>query len=208
MGKISKKSVDKLKEIYKKDYNTDLTDDAAEEAAESLARLFYLLWQMDIKDRERHARLKQFPDGFPAEGHRNCIVCHTTIDETNGWYDAHGFKCFPCRDAVRSGIIPSFVCHYHDSYYRTWQLTSYFGWKAPTVRKMIREGKLVARTVPETHEHVFLKKENPNLIDPKRRTQARKSYDRHQKKLTDARIREARVKERKEHEQRLKKLRA
>lgn len=201
-----------IKRIFKEEHNTEFTDEEANEALNSLAGLYGLFYEIAVKDQRRKNRLKKESDGFPVESAHTCIVCHTHIDSTNGWYDQYLQKCFPCRDAVRAGIIPPFVTYDHDSYFLTWQINRMRNIKTPTTRKMTREGKFVARIIPnkdgKPYDYVYLKKENPELarLDPHRRSSARKSYDRHQKKLSDAHIRGVRTKSRKEHEKSLKKL--
>lgn len=119
-----------------------------------------------------------------------------TGDES--WYDKWGCKCLLCQKAVKEGLVPGFVCRDRDGWYAMWQLESKFGIKHQTARKLVREGKLKARIVPcedgKPYEYVFLKKENPDLVDPERKSPARKSYDRNYNKVMDARIREEKKK--------------
>jgi hypothetical protein len=67
-----------------------------------------------------------------------------------------------------------------------------FKLKHPTVKKLIKEEKLKPRIIltedGKPHEYIFLKKENPGLIE--RYSPERKSYDRKQKKLSKVRARE------------------
>ena len=66
-----------------------------------------------------------------------------------------------------------------------WHLKDKFGISTATAKKHIKEGKLKAREVLNdngtVHEYVFLKKENPELIE--RYSPERKSYDRHRRKI-------------------------
>ena len=57
------------------------------------------------------------------------------------------------------------------------------------MKKLVRENKLKARIVlneeGKPYSYIFLKKENPELIDPDRYTPARKSYDKNYHKKID-----------------------
>jgi hypothetical protein len=92
-----------------------------------------------------------------------------------------------CQRAVDDGTLPSFVCHYRDSFFLGWELKSKFNIHPATARKLVRQGKLFARIVHideyNTNEYVYLKKENPALIE--RHNPIRKSYDRHRAKLAE-----------------------
>jgi hypothetical protein len=107
------------------------------------------------------------------------------MNESNGWYDKYGMKCLLCQKALDAATIPSFVFLNDDSYFKMWQMNSYFELKYQTVKKMIREGKLVAREImnneDKVHEYVFLKKENPHFI--RKYNAVRKSYDRNREKV-------------------------
>lgn len=179
-----------------------MTDDEAREAGESLVGLFELLWELSKKDTERKRRLKKEPKGFPVDGQYSCIVCYRSINPETGWYDHNNQKCLSCQKAVDNGILPSFVCHHRESFFLTWELKSKFNIHPATARKFVRQGKLIARTFKNeeynSEEYVFLKKENPSLIE--RYNPIRKSYDRNRTKVSNIRIREERKKLRMEWE--------
>lgn len=181
---LSQKAIDEFKAIYKEKYDKDLSDYEASESANNLMNFFRVLYDCAIEDAKRKRRLKKEPGGFPVDGNYNCLICGCSINASNGWYDWYGQTCLFCRDAIRNGIIPAFVCREHDSYYSTWQLKDKFKIHSATARKMIREGKLKARIVPgvdgKPYEYIFLKKENPRFIS--RHSPERKSYDRHREK--------------------------
>jgi hypothetical protein len=161
---VSKKYVDELKDIFKKEHDKDLSDDEAQEAADNLVGLVDILWKASMEDSKKKARLKKEPDGFPVEGHYSCLVCGNSINETNGWYDWYGQTCLLCRKAIKDGIVPTFVCTERDSYFKIWQFEK-FELKSPTIRKMVKNGELKARIIlsesGRPHEYIFLKKENP-----------------------------------------------
>jgi hypothetical protein len=176
---ISKDAADEFKRIHKEKHGVELTDQEAQEAGDNLVGLVELLWEMSLEDQKRKNRLKDEPGGFPVDGHYTCIVCYRSIDETSGWYDENNQKCLSCQMAIEEGVLPPFVCHNRSSFFLTWELNSKFKIKAPTVRKYVRQGVLKARITPDK-EYIFLKKENPGLIE--RYNAVRKSYDRHREK--------------------------
>jgi hypothetical protein len=206
---LSEKAIDEFQAIHKKKFGTELSRQDAYESAQNLINLFKILWECDRKEKRRKYRLRTEPDGFPVDGTYSCIVCGTQINETTGWYDQYGQKCFPCRRAIKEKVIPSFVCKNRDSYYITWQLKSDFNIHPQTARKLIRQGVLKARIITydsgQPYEYLLLKKENPQLIDPDRKSPAMKSYHRNRDKVFDQRIREEKQKFRAEQEKLLKK---
>lgn len=194
---LSKKAIDEFKEIYKKQYKKELNDAEASEAANNLVGLFKLLYDCEVKELQRKHRLKKEPEGFHLTGGTySCSICHRQVTGDESWYDKWGIKCLRCQKAVKEGSVPPFVCQDRDSWYAMWELGSKFGIKHPTARKLVRQGGLKARIVAyedgNPYEYVFLKKENPDLIDPEKKSPARKSYDRNSNKVMDVRIREER----------------
>ncbi|KKU11478.1 MAG: hypothetical protein UX15_C0004G0001 [Parcubacteria group bacterium GW2011_GWA1_45_7] len=183
---LSQEAIDEFKVIYKDQNGKELTDAEASEAANNLVNFYKLLWDISQKEVQLKRRLKKEPDGFPVDNHYSCRACGISINPETGWYDRWGQKCKPCTKAVRDGTIPTFVCEHRDSYYSMWHLKDKFGIKTPTAKKLIKEGKLKARVIltesGNVHDYIFLKKENPELIDLDRHSPTRKSYDRHRDK--------------------------
>jgi len=201
---LPKKAIDEFKVIYKSKYKKELSDAEASEAANNLVGLFDILYKCAVKENQRKQQLRKEPEGFHlTDGIYNCFICHKQIQGEETWYDKWGIKCPLCQKAVKEGIIPTFACKDSDSWYGMWQLESKFGIKHQTAKKMVRLGELKARIVPyengDPYEYIFLKKENPNLIDPDRKSPSRKSYDRNYNKVMDARIRKEKEKSRKPH---------
>jgi len=170
--------------IYERQTGRKMGESEAREAAERLVGLFDILFQCAKKEAQRKARLRDEPGGFAVDGHYSCALCGAGITPETGWYDRWGAKCPPCRRAVDSGAVPGYACRDHESRYTAWQLQDRFGLKAPTVRKLVREGKLAARfTTGEGGRPltmIFLKCENRALadLDPQRPTAWRKSLRR------------------------------
>lgn len=205
---IKQKYVDEFKEIYRKENGKELSDSEAHEAAYNLLNFADLIWDISKKEAQRKHRLKKEPEGFPVDGHYNCRICYTTINPETGWYDRWGQKCKPCTQAVTDGIVPTFACEHRESFYSMWQLKDKFGIKSTaTAKKLTQQGKLKARIIltedGKPYDYIFLKKENPELIDPDRHSPARKSYDRHRDKESKAWAREETKKMKAEFRKRL-----
>jgi hypothetical protein len=201
---ISDDALNEYKEIYKKEYGKDLSDAEARDQADRLLQVYKILWDGYVTDLKRQQRLKKEPDGFTLDGTYTCNICHCNVGAGENWYSRWGITCLTCLRALKDGVVPGFVCKHRKSWYAMWELKSDFGIHPQTARKMIRIGELKARIIltvsGQPHEYVLLKKENPHLIDPDPYSPARKSYDRNRKKLSDARIREAKRKDREERE--------
>jgi hypothetical protein len=204
---LSKKAIDEFKEIYKKEYGKELNDEEAFDSATNLLNFFEALYKSAEAEYFRKCRLKEEPEGFHlTDDVYDCSICGTQISGETSWYDKWGMKCLLCQKAVKEGIVPSFVCKDSDSWYAIWQLEDKFGIKHQTAKKMVRLGKLKARIVPyedgSPYKYVFLKKENPHLIDPGRKSPAEKSYFRNQEKKNTAWVRREKEKFKKELKQR------
>lgn len=200
--KYSDDLVERTKKVFKEEHGKEMDNDEAEEALSNLAGLFDIFWKWEIEDQKKKNRLKKEPGGFPVDGHYSCLVCGCVIDEKNGWYDWYGQTCLLCRKAITDGAIPAFVCTDRDSYFPMWKLSSSFDIKHQTARKLIREGKLKARIVPDEngkpHAYIFLKKENPGFREY--HTPEWKSHQRYRQKLSEKSAREFKEKIRAEKE--------
>ena len=204
---ISDENVQEFKEIYKEKNGKEISDAEAREAAENLAGFFNILWECSQREARLERRLKTDPDGFPVEGCFSCLVCGNGINEVTGWYHWGGPRCLICHKAIKDGVVPSFILKHRDSYYSMWKLKYSFDIKSQTAKKYIKEGKLHPRLILNengtVHEYIFLKKENPALVE--RFNPARKSYDRNRAKVAAKWSREAREKFRAEREKTLRK---
>lgn len=166
---LSDERIQEFKDIHKKKYGEEISDSEARESGENLVRLFDLLWKFSQEESRREQRLKKEPDGFPLEGEYTCLICKNRTNGSNGIYNWGGPRCLICHKAIMESVIPFFVLKNYDSFYTVWQIKDKFGVKSTqTVRKLIREGKLIPRTImngDRPYEYIFLKKENPNLIE-------------------------------------------
>lgn len=179
--------VQEFKEIYKKKEGKELGDQEAYEAAQNLINYVELCMKVAQRVVKLERRLRKEPDGFPVEGTYSCLICHQSITSLNGWYHWGGQRCLTCHKAIKDGIVPSYIVKGRDSYYSMWQMKDKFDLHPQTARKLVRTGQLKARIILDEngkpHEYIFLKKENPELIDPDRHSPARKSYDRNREKV-------------------------
>jgi hypothetical protein len=165
--------VERYQEFHKKKSGEDVSREAANENLSSLVGFFDILWQMDIKDKKREEKLKEFPKGYAfMDGQRySCSLCGMSVQDEGLWYDKWGIKCLLCQKAVDRKIIPGSLCKNHDSRYSVWEFEHYFKLSAPNVRKLVKEGLLTARIVPtekgRPHVRVFLMKDNKGVLPPK-----------------------------------------
>lgn len=202
----SKELMDDFKKLYKERGGEDVSDSEAELMLNNLTGYFSLLWDISKREARLEKRLKTEPDGFPVEGEFTCRICGTRINEVNGWYDKCGKKCLICQRALNDGVIPSFIFINDDSYFKMWQMDSYFKLKYQTVKKMIRLGEVVPRIILDdagkAHEYIFLKKENPRFT--RRYNSVRKSWDRNREKVHRAWAKKKKLELIEEYEKKLK----
>ena len=196
---LSKESIEEFKEIFKKEYGKELSDQEAYESATNLIGFVEVLQKSAEKEHQRKLQLKKEPKGFYlTDEPYSCCICGQQVNGDQSWYDKNGIKCLLCQKAVKEGLVPPFVCKDRDSWYSVWELESKFGIKHQTAKKMVRLDELKAKIVPydngNPYEYIFLKKENPDLTDPDRKSPARKSYDRNYNKVINARIRKEKEK--------------
>lgn len=172
---LSEKSIKEFQEIFKNKYGKELSYNEAAEAGEQLVSYFKLLQDCVIRDLQRKKKLAEFPNGysFTDGGIYNCGICYTQVKDDQLWYDKWGVKCLACQDAVNKKIVPGKICHNSELWYATWEFDSCFKLKAPTVRKLTRQGVLKARTIPGNGFKVFIVKENADTLPPKNLVESR-----------------------------------
>lgn len=186
--------INEIKKIYKRKTGETLSEEEALEGAHDLINFIRLICELEAKERLKKRWLKKEPEGFHlTDGTYNCRVCYRSVTGEESWYDDLGPKCLICQKAIKEGVIPSFVCKNHDSWYDTGQLKNKFGisthWAKRLMRKGILKARIITRKKGVPYKYVFLKKENPDLIDPNRESPAEKSYRRHEENRAHKMIR-------------------
>lgn len=166
---LSKERLDELRKLMEEKSGETYTDEEVADAGRRLVGLAEICYDIAKRDWLRKRKLSEHPKGFHLDdGRFSCLLCGDGIEGENSWWDLLGQKCMKCQQAYWDGLVPSFVFQNHDSYYKMWELKKTFGINPQTARKMIREGKIKARIIltqdGKPHEHIFLKKENENLV--------------------------------------------
>lgn len=136
-----------------------------EEELRRLVGFFDVLIEIDQKQKKLYKRLDTEPKGFAMLGDgRDCSLCERSVYESDGWFDKRGFKCSNCQDAINKRKMPGSICcdYKHEKAIPDTTLAMKLDIKVNTLRKYIREGKIVGRRIPNG-PHMILKKDNPNL---------------------------------------------
>jgi len=162
---ISDKSVDEFIKISEKEGHKYKTREEARKSAQHLVGYVDILVKMDTETRRKNDLLKNKPDGFsfPGEG-RGCSLCSRHISG-DMWWDKWGQKCMDCHEAFKKKIIPGYC--FKDDKNEKHITIDRISWKFdipnPTLRKLVREGKIKVRTVKGNSTQVVLRRENLNL---------------------------------------------
>lgn len=167
---LSEKAIKEFQEIFKKEYGKEISFEEARESGERLVGLYKILFDSHVRELKLKEKLKDHPKGYCLmDGQTyNCGICHASIKDEQLWYDKWGKKCLACQDAVNKKIISGKICYNDKDWYATWEFDTYFKMKSPTVRKLIRQGILKARIIPQSGFEVFLIKENEGVLPPKK----------------------------------------
>lgn len=165
---VSDKYLAEFKELCDKKGIKYETEAEYEQSARNLVGFMDVLVQIDMEERRRKTRLEKEPNGFAMIGEgRNCSLCKRMVyDKEEGWYDKWGFKCPTCQNAVEKHIIPGSLCHDHNNEKCITDsgLAGKTNLYAQTIKKLVRQGKIKARQIPNG-PYLILRKENPNIAD-------------------------------------------
>ncbi len=164
---ITDKDIAEFKAICEKEGITYRSDDEYREAAYNLFNFVDLALDMSREQLGWQKRLENEPKGFSMAGEgRNCSLCGSGVNETDGWYDKWGFKCMNCQDAINKKKIPGSLCgdYKHEKCITDSTLAWKSGLHPQTIRKLIRHGKIKARKIPNG-PYMILKKDNPNILN-------------------------------------------
>lgn len=169
----SDKTIEDFQKLHKERAGKEVSKDHAIDDLDNLVGFFDLLWKMDIEDKHKEAKLKDFPKGYSFMDGKtySCCLCGRNITDAELWYDKWGIKCLLCQKAVDTKIVPGSACKNRESRYSMWELESGLLLKSPNIRKLVRDGVLKARIVlsktGRPHEYVFLLKDNRETLPPK-----------------------------------------
>jgi hypothetical protein len=171
-------TIEKFQKIIKEEHDKELSKEEASEGLNNLVGLFELLLKFDGEDKQRKERLKENPKGFHLEGTGyTCPICGNSASNEETWYDKWGMKCLVCQKAIDQKIIPGSVVEDKESWYSKYDLESDFGLDRPTITRLIKQGVLKARVVPNLNgrprTHLFLIKDNKDVLPPKKLVDSR-----------------------------------
>ena len=145
--------------------NEQLKREFTDNERRRLVDYFSLLIEIDQQEKARYAKLKDSPKGFAIDGEgRQRGLCFKSVFDTPGWFDKWGFKCSNCQDAVNKRKIPGSLCgdYRHEKSIPDTMLASKLNVSVRTIRKQIREGKIIGRRIPGG-PYMILRKDNPRL---------------------------------------------
>ena len=142
----------------------ELTRRLTDEEIKRLAQYMDVLIQIDQREKALKYQLNDKPKGFALKGDgRKCSLCSNHVHD-DGWFDKWGFKCLNCQDAVDKRKIPGSLCrdYNHEKSILDTTLAIKLGVKVQIIRKLIREGKIIGRKIPNG-PYMVLRKDNSTL---------------------------------------------
>jgi hypothetical protein len=148
--------------------NEQLKQEFTDYERRRLIDYFSLLIEIDQQEKERYAKLNDSHKGYVMDGEgRQCGLCFKSIyGDISGWFDKWGFKCSNCQDAVNKKKIPGSLCgdYRHEKSIPDTVLASKLNINVRTIRKQIRDGKIIGRMIPNG-PYMILRKDNPNIVE-------------------------------------------
>ena len=147
--------------------NKQLKHEFTDEERRRLVDYFSLLVEIDQQEKACYAKLKDSSKGFAMNGEgRQCGQCFKSVYDTPGWFDKWGFKCSNCQDVVNKRKIPGSLCgdYRHERSIPDTILTSKLNISVRTIRKQIRDGKIIGRMIPNG-PYMILRRDNPNICE-------------------------------------------
>ncbi len=161
---MTEKEYAEFKALCKEKGITYETEAEYKEAARNLLQYVKLTYDLAREHYGWEQRLKKEPKGFAisSEG-RSCCLCHTSVFG-EVWYDKWGMKCMTCQTALNKKIVPGYVFKDSDNnrHITASQLSWKYGLHQQTIKKLINQGKLKPRIIPNGIT-LFLRSENPEL---------------------------------------------
>ncbi len=164
MYELTEKEFKSFKDICEKDGIEYDSEEEYKEAARNLYSFVKLSYELAQEQLSWKKRLEKDPQGFwlDSEG-RTCYVCHTNV-HGQIWFDKWGLKCANCQEAFSKKLFPGYILRDRDNnrHITDSQLAWKFGLHRQTISKLVREGRLKPRIIPNG-PMIFLRKENPDL---------------------------------------------
>ncbi len=161
-----------LRKILEKEQGREITDQELFESEHWLRNYAELMLDLYIKDEERKKKLEENPKGFHLEGEGySCFICHSSISKEETWYDQYGIKCLTCQSAIDKKIIPATAASDKDSWYTTHDFEHHFFINRFGVKKLVKEGLLKPRIVPDNHCQLFFIEDHKDILPPKKLTE-------------------------------------
>jgi len=175
---LSEEAIKEFQEIYKKEYGKELPYEEAVDSARrlmNLAEICYDSWEEDCR---RKKKLEESPKGFHLEGiGYTCFICGDSVSNEETWYDKWGIKCLVCQKAIDKKIVPASAAKNKDSWYSKYDLESRFNIDRHAMNRFMKQGVLKPRIVPNSagkpHVHIFLIKDNKDILPPKKLTESK-----------------------------------
>lgn len=160
-----------LKQLLEKEKGREVSDQELFEAEHWLRGYAELMLDLYIKDEGRQEKLKENPKGFHLEGEGySCFICGTSISKEQTWYDQHGIKCLTCQSAIDKKIIPATAASDKDSWYTIYDLEHHFFINRYGVKKLVKEGLLNPRIIPDNNCQLFFIEDHKEILPPKKLT--------------------------------------
>lgn len=174
---ISRERIAELKALIEKEKGTEITWEEATDSAYRLVGLAEIAYDQWIEDTRRQKKLKESPKGFVLEGvGYTCFICGNSTREGENWYDKWGIKCSVCQKSVDRKEIPPSLAKRKESWYSTYDLESRFNINRHVLKRFMKAGILRARIVTnehgKPHVHLFLIKDNRDVLPPKKLTES------------------------------------
>ncbi len=143
---LSDKTIQKYKDIFKKEYGKDLSDAEAREQGGRLVDFFEILYKQAEIEHRRKIRLKKEPKGFflnVNEGQYTCAICGETKPGNEIWWNLGGLRCADCWRNIQEKVIPPLTWdHDNKIWIHDWQIHSDYNVHPATARKLRRLGEL------------------------------------------------------------------
>lgn len=131
-----------------------------------------IIVDITLEEMEDKCMLASTPEGYHPEKKKACQICKYFGSGKAMWYDAFGYKCMVCQNAINKGIIPAEVADNTDLYYTDSTLDLYFNLNGRTLKAWIKAGLLRPREIMDddsksnVHYRLFLLSDHQGFLPP------------------------------------------